>query len=180
MTLAHMTHPGPAENATDTVQLSHDDRRRRRIALTTDGGMPVLLDLAETPNLRDGDGIVLADGRVVRVVAAREALLEIGARDARHLVRLAWHLGNRHLPTQIMEGDVPALRIRADHVIADMATKLGGTVREIEAPFDPEGGAYGHGGTMGHSHAHDHDHGHGHDHDHHGHDAHADHAHGHG
>ncbi len=170
---------GSAENATDTVQLSHDDRRRRRISLTTDGGMPFLLDLAKTPTLRDGDGLVLEDGRIVRVVAAPEALLEIGARDARHLVRLAWHLGNRHLPTQIVEGDVPALRIRADHVIADMAAKLGGTVREIEAPFDPEGGAYGHGGTMGHSHVDAHRLG-GHDHDHDARHAHTNHEHHHG
>lgn len=148
---------GPVD-ADDVVRLDHDDRRRRRIALTTDGGTRVLLDLAETPDIKDGDGLVLESGRIVRVVSAPEALMEIGARDLRHLVRLAWHLGNRHLPTQIVEADVPVLRIRADHVIADMARRLGGTVREIRAPFDPEGGAYGHGGTMGHDHGHSHGH----------------------
>lgn len=163
MTPVHNTRPGPVE-ADDDVHLAHDDRRRRRIALTTEGGTRLLLDLAETPALKDGDGLVLEDGRIVRVVSAPERLTEIGATDARHLVRLAWHLGNRHLPTQIVEGDAPALRIRSDHVIADMAVRLGGTVREIEAPFDPEGGAYGHGGTQGHHHGHDHGHSHGHDH----------------
>lgn len=164
MILARRVNVGPIEVADDTVTLDQDDRRRRRVALHTKGGLAVLLDLAETPDLRDGDGLVLEDGRIVRVVSAPEALMEIGARDVRHLVRLAWHFGNRHLPTQIIEGDTPVLRIRSDHVIADMARKLGGTVREIEAPFDPEGGAYGHGGTMGHDHGHSHAHAHGHHH----------------
>ena len=101
------------------------------------------------------------------LAAAPEPLLEIRCRDAHHLVRVAWHLGNRHLPTQIFED---RLRIRVDHVIEDLARKLGAEVARIEAPFDPEGGAYGHGRTHGHdhghSHSHSHDHGHAHGHSH--------------
>jgi len=136
--------------AIDTVTLDHDARFRRRIALETDGGRPLLLDLAEARLLADGDGLVTAAG-VVQVKAAPEHLAEIRCADAAHLVRLAWHLGNRHLPTELA-GD--GLRIRYDHVIVDMAEKLGAEVREVDAPFNPEGGAYGHGRTEGHGHGH--------------------------
>ncbi|WP_047310067.1 urease accessory protein UreE [Rhodopseudomonas palustris] len=175
----------------DTVVLDFDDRHRRRMAMTGTRGLAFLLDLEQAVALRGGDALVLDDGRLVEVVAAPEPLLEIRGRDAQHLVRLGWHLGNRHLPTQIM---AKALRIRRDHVIADMVRGLGGKVVEIEAPFDPEGGAYApahgssdaahghhdhghhdhaHHGHAKHEHGHDHDHGHGCGHDHHGHDDHA-------
>jgi urease accessory protein len=139
--------------------------------------------------LRGGDALVLEDGRLVEVVAAPEPLLEIRGADPQHLVRVAWHLGNRHLPTQIMP---KGLRIRRDHVIEAMVRGLGARVIEIEAPFDPEGGAYaggGHAQAQAHDHAaHDypsHDHGgHTHQHDHHDarhhHDEHCDHEHHHG
>jgi urease accessory protein len=119
---------------------------------------------------------VLEDGRLVEVVAAPEPLVEIRGADPNHLIRVAWHLGNRHLPTQIMP---KGLRIRRDHVIEAMVKGLGARVVEIEAPFDPEGGAYA--GT-GHDHAHDHGHHeHGHDDDdHHHHDEHCEHEHHHG
>ncbi|MBB1091453.1 urease accessory protein UreE [Rhodopseudomonas palustris] len=160
------------EPAADTVVLDFDDRHRRRMAMTGTRGLSFLLDLEHAVALRGGDALVLDDGRLVEVVAAPEPLLEIRGRDPLHLVRLAWHLGNRHLPTQIM---AKALRIRRDHVIAEMVAGLGGKAIEIEAPFDPEGGAYApaHDGA-GHHHGH-HDHAH-HDHDHHGHAGH-DHAH---
>ncbi|MFZ5736849.1 MAG: urease accessory protein UreE [Pseudomonadota bacterium] len=179
----------------DTVVLDFDDRHRRRMAMTGTRGLAFLLDLEQAVALRGGDALVLDDGRLVEVVAAPEPLLEIRGRDPQHLVRLGWHLGNRHLPTQIM---AKALRIRRDHVIADMVRGLGGKVVEIEAPFDPEGGAYAPGhdsgeaahahhdhGHHGHAHHdHDHDHGHGCDHDHDGHDdhvhdEHCGHSHGH-
>ena len=89
---------------------------------------------------------MLEDGRLIEVVAAPEPLLEIRGRDPHHLVRVAWHLGNRHLPTQIM---AKGLRIRRDHVIEAMVKGLGARVIEIEAPFDPEGGAYA---DAGHAH----------------------------
>ena len=149
--------------ATDTVVLDFDHRHRRRLRMQGEGGLDFLLDLPEAVAIRDGDGLLLEDGRIVAVKASDEPLLEIRARDALHLVRLAWHLGNRHLPVQITAG---RLLIRDDHVIAAMLASLGATVAPVEAPFDPEGGAY-EGGGHGHHHDdddHGHDHGHSHDH----------------
>ena len=168
-------------DAADTVVLDFDDRHRRRIAMKGIRDLDFTLDLPKTVILHSGDALALEDGRLVEVLSAPEPLLEIAARDQKHLVRVAWHLGNRHLPTQILGAK---LRIRRDHVIADMARGLGADVREIEAPFDPEGGAYAqHVATHGHDHGHHH---HGHDHhahahhDHHGHDHHShDHHHDH-
>ena len=136
------------------VLIDFDRRHRRRIALRTEAGEDVLLDLPQAARLRDGDGLALDGGGVLRVVARPERLLEIHAHDRAGLVRIAWHLGNRHLPVQLA-GDT--LLIRADHVIADMVRQLGGHVHEIEAPFDPEAGAY----AGGHTHLSDDDH-HGH------------------
>src|ERR1700716_4015235 len=170
----------------DTVVLDFDDRHRRRMAMTGTRGLEFLLDLESAIALRGGDALVLDDDRLIEVVAAPEPLIEIRGADPQHLVRLAWHLGNRHLPTQIMG---KGLRIRRDHVIEAMVKGLGARVIEIEAPFDPEGGAYAGGGhahapgSDAHDHAaHDHashDHGdHDHHHDHH-HDEHCDHDHHH-
>jgi urease accessory protein len=132
----------------DTVVLDYNDRHRRRLAMKGTNGIAFLLDLASATSLRGGDALVLEDGRLVEVVAAPEPLLEIRCANAMHLARVAWHLGNRHLPTQLL---TRALRVRRDHVIADLAVRLGARVIEIEAPFDPEGGAY-HGR---HSHGHE-------------------------
>src|ERR1700689_1628168 len=128
-----------SEAAADTIVLDFDDRHRRRMAMTGTRGLEFLLDLEHAVALRGGDALVLEDGRLIEVVAAPEPLLEIRCSDPRHLARIAWHLGNRHLPTQLL---AKALRIRRDHVIADMATQLGARVIEIEGPFDPERGAY--------------------------------------
>ena len=125
--------------AADTVVLDFDDRHRRRMAMTGTRGLEFLLDLENAVALRGGDALVLEDGRLIEVVAAAEPLLEIRGADPLHLVRVAWHLGNRHLPTQIMP---KGLRIRRDHVIEAMVKGLGARIIEIEAPFDPEGGAY--------------------------------------
>jgi urease accessory protein len=162
----------------DRVVLDYDDRHRRRLAMEGVEGTAFLLDLPEAVPLVSDSGLKLEDGRVVLVVAAAEPLVEIRTSDPNHMVRVAWHLGNRHLPTQIMG---TRLRIRRDHVIEDMVRGLGARVVSIEAPFDPEGGAYGHGTVTGHDHGHSHatDHGHSHSHSHaHGH-AHA-HSHSHG
>jgi urease accessory protein len=151
--------------ATDRVVLDYDRRHRRRFAMTGEKGTEFLLDLAETAALRDGDGLLLEDGRIVEVRAAPEPLAEITAMDGAHLLRLAWHLGNRHLPTQLM-GD--RLRIRHDRVIEEMLIGLGAKVAAVTAPFDPEGGAYGQAHDRhdhddhGHGHSHGHGHGHGH------------------
>src|SRR6185369_7260396 len=125
--------------AADTIVLDFDDRHRRRMAMTGTRGLEFLLDLENAVALRGGDALVLEDDRLIEVVAAAEPLIEIRGLDPGHLVRIAWHLGNRHLPTQIM---AKGLRIRRDHVIEAMVKGLGARVIEIKAPFDPEGGAY--------------------------------------
>jgi urease accessory protein len=137
--------------------LDYDGRHRRRMAMEGKGGLGFLLDLDVAVPLRDGDGLVLEDGRMVGVVAAPEPLVEITAASPEMLLRLAWHLGNRHLPAELAGGRI---RIRRDHVIEEMVAGLGGSVTHVDAPFDPEGGAYQSGG---HQH---HDHGHGHHHEH--------------
>ncbi len=168
----------------DTIVLDFDERHRRRIAMTGTRGLEFLLDLPDAVMLRGGDALVLEDGRLVEIVAAPEPLSEIRVGEPRDLARLAWHLGNRHLPIQILPNRI---RIRRDEIIEDMARGLGAKIAHIEAPFDPEGGAYAgpevedvhvHGPDCGHDHhdhaGHDHhahdDHGHGH----HGHDHHND------
>jgi urease accessory protein len=136
----------------DRVELDFDNRHRRRITMRGEGGLALLLDLEEPARLRHGDALVLEDGRRVAVAAAAEPLSEIRCRDVHHLVRLAWHLGNRHLPTMI---DGKRLLIRRDHVIEDMARGLGAAVVHVEAPFEPEGGAYAGGGHSHHNDPHD-------------------------
>ena len=130
--------------------------------MTGTGGLAFLLDLPKAIALRQGDGLVLDDGRIVAVQAAPEPLLEVRTADPHHLLRLAWHLGNRHLPAQI---EAERILIRPDHVIADMLRGLGAEVRQVSEPFDPEGGAYSGDGHSGHDHSH-HTHS-GHDHSHH-------------
>ena len=147
----------PQEKATGSLTLDFDARHRRRIRLTADQGEDVLLDLQQAIAMADGDGLQLDDGRWLKIRAAQEVLVEVRHRDPNQLVRLAWHLGNRHLPTEIKND---ALRIRPDHVIEHMLLGFGADLLNIEAAFQPEGGAYG-------AHAHDHDH---HDADHHHHE----------
>ena len=146
------------------ITLDETARHRRRVVMTSDAGdgepgIEFLLDLPQARLLRHGDGLVLDDGRIIEVVAEAEALIEIRGHDPRHLLALAWQIGNRHLPAQILSDRI---LIRRDHVIADMLKGLGATVVEITAPFDPEGGAYGDPHQPHHHHDnHDHhDHGH--------------------
>lgn len=167
----------------DTLALERDDRHRRRLVMRCVGKTVFLLDLKEAAVMKDGDALELEDGRLILVQAVPERLLEITAASPAELVRVAWHLGNRHLPAQFL-GD--RLRIRYDHVIEDMLRGLGATVAPVLAAFDPEGGAYGHGEVHGHDHDHgEHTHEHGperHLHHEHGeagaHHHHHDHAHG--
>jgi len=144
--------------AIDTVVLGFDDRYRRRMAMTGIGGLSFVLDMEKAVVLGDGDALVLDDGRRVAVKAAAEPLVEITCNDPEHLARIAWHLGNRHLPTQI---DGNRVLIREDHVIQAMVQGLGAKTRLIDAPFQPEGGAYDQENATSHGHHH----GHGHDHD---------------
>jgi urease accessory protein len=131
--------------ATGRVVLGYEDRFLRRKRLVMASGEGFMVDLAETSNLLAGDAFELTDGRLVEIAAAEEPVLVITG----DLVRLAWHIGNRHTPCQI---EADRLVIRADHVLADMLRGLGATVTEARAPFTPEGGAYGMGRTMGHAH----------------------------
>jgi urease accessory protein len=139
-----------AADEVDRVRIDFDRRHRRRILLATDAGADLLIDLPEAHRLREGDGLRLEEGGIVRVLALPEPLLEIRAPSADALIRIAWHLGNRHLPVQLLPDRI---LIRADHVIADMISLLGGTATPIEAPFNPEAGAY----AGGHHHRHDDD-----------------------
>jgi len=120
----------------DEIELPHDGRHRRRVTMRAAGDTVFLLDLAEATLLKDGDGLRLDDGRFIRVIAAREPILEITG-DAHLLSRLAWHLGNRHVPAEILP---KAIRIAPDHVLEAMLKKLGAKVAHIEAPFKPRGG----------------------------------------
>ena len=170
------------ERVADTLTLDHVSRHRRRISLTAAGGLAFLLDLDRATVLDDGDAVKLEDGRLVQIRAAPETLIEIRTDNPLRLMQIAWHLGNRHVATEL---GTDALYIAHDHVLLEMVRGLGGTAIPVERPFRPERGAYdldgqehaGH-GHAGHSHgSHDHsahDHA-GHDHAGHGHDAH-DHA----
>jgi urease accessory protein len=130
-----------AADAVDCVALDAQDRHRRRIVLTGERGITFMLDLPRATSLRDGDGLLLDDGAIVRVAGNPEALVEIAAADAHTLARLAWHIGNRHVDVQVVGN---RLRIRRDHVIEDMLRGLGAVLVPVEAPFDPEPGAYDH------------------------------------
>lgn len=142
-------HPGVFA---DTVTLGYDARFLRRKALVSAGGLRFLADLAETVSLDAGDAFELEDGRLIGVRATEEPLIEVRG----DLARLAWHIGNRHTPCEIR---ADRLLIREDRVLADMLTGLGARLTRIVGAFTPEGGAYGHGRTMGHDHGHDHRHG---------------------
>jgi len=151
----------PAAEERDRVTLAYDARHRRRLRMRGERGSEFLLDLPRTVLMREGDGLKLAGGGYVRVCAAAEPLLEVTAASPEALARLAWHLGNRHLPTDITR---ERILIHRDHVIAEMLLKLGAGVREVRAAFNPESGAYS--GAHHHEHEHEHEHGHGHGHEH--------------
>ncbi|MBU9379511.1 urease accessory protein UreE [Burkholderia gladioli] len=185
-----------------TLTLAYDARCRSRFAATLDSGEELAVVLPRGTVLADGDVLVADDGALVRVVAAAEAVMRVRAPDALTFTRAAYHLGNRHTPVEI---GLDTLKLEYDPVLADMLTRLGARVERVEAPFQPEAGAYGgghrhghdasfaedyalaqqvygehHGHAHGHDHAHahgahTHQHGHDHDHAHHG----AAHEHGH-
>lgn len=154
----------PKSESVGQLILDYDARHRRRLRLTTDKGEDVLLDLPKAVAMADGDGLRLDDGRWLRVTAAAEQLAEIRCRNAHELARIAWHLGNRHLPAEIGDG---IIHIRPDHVIESMLAGLGAQVSHVDAPFQPEGGAYGgHSHDSGHhNHSHSHEQGHHHHHE---------------
>lgn len=133
------------------ISLVFDQRHRRRLRMEADDGKPFLLNLPVAMALNHGDGLPLNTGEIIEVIAAPEPLMEVRATDALHLLRLAWHIGNRHLPAMI-KPDV--IYIRPDHVIQDMLEGLGARVRAVQGPFQPEGGAYA--PESKHDHGHDH------------------------
>jgi urease accessory protein len=171
------------DKVVETLTLDHEDRNRRRVALKGEGGLDILLDLDKPTPLADGDAVKLEDGRLVLIRAAAQALLEIRAENPLRLMRVAWHIGNRHTPAEIT---ADAIYIENDHVLAEMVRGQGCAMSAVMRPFQPERGAYDHDHANcdhpSHAHGHHdhghHDHHHDHDHAHQGHD-HATHAHGH-
>ncbi len=144
---------GHWEGPADLCELDYTERFLRRKRLTTQSGEAFIIDLEQTTSLDDGDALELDTGALVQIKAGVEALYKITGSD---LVRLAWHVGNRHTPCQI---NADHLLIQADPVIGHMLEHLGATIEHVDAPFTPEGGAYGHGRTHSHEHvatAHEH------------------------
>lgn len=147
-----------------SVTLTFEDRHRRRIRMTDDNGEPFLLDLAHAVQLSDGDGLVLENGDIILVRAAEERVVDLSCDTAVDTLRLAWHIGNRHTPVQVLSDGT--LRIIDDHVLTQMAEGLGAKAVPRTAPFQPEGGAYAQAHDKAHNQAHDqaNDQGHSHDH----------------
>jgi urease accessory protein len=129
----------PKEKSTGSLTLDFDSRHRRRIRLSPNQHEEILLDLPKAVAMADGDGLQLDDGSWLEIRAAAESVVEIRHDELGQLVRIAWHLGNRHLPTEVRND---ALRIRPDHVIESMLRGLGANIEQLQAPFQPEGGAY--------------------------------------
>jgi urease accessory protein len=168
--IVSVTAPPSEGSIVDTVILTPEQRRAPGGSVTGVKGTRVDFDLAEPTALRMGDLLLLDDGNLVEVVAEPEPLIEARAKDLTALARLAWHLGDRHVPVQLFAN---RLRVRRDPAVEALLARLGAKTVAIEAPFDPEGGAYV---ASAHAHGHDHHHhghdhhGHGHHHDHHDHD----------
>ncbi len=138
-----------SEEVLGTVTLSYEDRHRRRIKLQDDAGEAFLLDLAEATHLADGDALVIEDGGVIAVKAADEDVLDIECATTAETAKIAWHIGNRHTPVQVLENG--GLRIIYDHVLQHMVEGLGRTTTRRQSSFSPEQGAYS-GGGHGHDH----------------------------
>ena len=143
--------------ATDSVSLAYDERKRSRLKVTLASGLDAGIFLERGDHLHGGDRLLAEDGSaVVEIVAAPEKLIEATADTPLLFARAAYHLGNRHVPVQILPTENGGtLRFQTDHVLAEMVKGLGCTVVEAEAPFQPESGAYG---AQGGHHHHEHDH----------------------
>ena len=146
---------GEWSGAFELCVMPYDARFLRRKVIQTVHDETLLVDLAHTTSLNDRDAFELTDGRLIEIIAAEETLLAVTGDD---LVKLAWHIGNRHTPCQI---ETKRLLIQDDPVIGHMLEHLGAQVTPVREPFTPEGGAYGHGRTHSHEHvatAHEHEH----------------------
>ena len=134
------------KNVIDTITLNYNDRFIRRKKLLSDNKLEFLVNLPETISVNKNDGFLLDDGNVILIKNAKEALIEIRSED---LIKLSWHIGNRHIPCQI---ETNRLLIHEDKVIENLIVRLGGSIKKISEEFSPEGGAYGLGRTHGHKH----------------------------
>ena len=132
--------------AKDYISLSYDERFLRRKKLVSDNGFEFLVNLPETKSLSENQAFRLQSGNLILIKNKKESLLEI---KGKNLMQLIWHIGNRHMPCQIEENRIV---IQYDKVIKSMVLQLGGMVKEIVEPFNPEGGAYGVGRTHSHKH----------------------------
>ena len=130
----------------DTITLTYDQRFIRRKKLVSDNNFGFLVNLSETVSLKKNDGFLLDNGSIILIKSAEEELLEI---TSNNLMKITWHIGNRHIPCQI---ENERLLIQVDKVIENLITKLGGHVKKVKEEFNPEGGAYGLGRTHGHKH----------------------------
>jgi urease accessory protein len=139
-----------------TVSLTYDDRYRRRTRLTDTAGGDFLLDLDKPRILQHGEGLALDGGGVIAVVAADEPVADVHTHSVAETARIAWHIGNRHIPVQVLKEG--RLRIRDDHVLVAMIEGLGAHVHRGMAPFSPESGAYSEEAKAHHHHGHSHDH----------------------
>jgi urease accessory protein len=140
-----------SNDTVSTITLVFNERHRRRFRMTDDQGEPFLLDLSHATLLNHGDGLALEGSGFIRVQAAAEPVADAQCHSMEHTARIAWHIGNRHVPVQVLEGGI--LRIQDDHVLVDMLKGLGAQVTCHSAPFAPESGAYAE-----HSHHHHHEH----------------------
>ena len=138
--IAIANHETPAHETAGVIELDSAGRKRRRYAMTCSNGFEFLLDLEQAPNMKHGDRLVLEDNRLIEIIAAPEPLVEITASTNACMVTLAYHLGNRHLEAQLLDGRI---LIRPDHVIEEMVRGLGGAVAHVSQPFEPLSGAYG-------------------------------------
>lgn len=146
----HPAHSDAGLPILSTVTLAYDDRHRRRIKMTADNGEDFLLDLEQATYLAEGDLLELEDGSSIRVVAALEEVLDVTCSTPAETARIAWHIGNRHMPIQVLENGL--MRLRYDHVLQHMIEGLGGVCEKKTAAFAPEPGAYKSGGGHGHAH----------------------------
>jgi urease accessory protein len=144
--VAYLPSGGIRRTPFDLAVLKHDERRVRRRMLPLVHGDQVFVEFPAALTLADRSGLELEDGRIAEIVAAEEALYEVSGRDDLHVMRLCWHLGNRHLKAQLIRnGDATRLLILRDRVIGDLLSGLGAELREVSETFDPEDGAYAHG-----------------------------------
>jgi urease accessory protein len=145
----HIAKGEPSEPPSDSLTLPFDLRQKSRFLTKLDSGREIALVLPRGRVLRGGDRVRRQDGVVFEIRAADEKCSTVRAKDSVHLLRVAYHLGNRHMPLQVGDAFVRYLR---DHVLDEMVRGLGAEVMHEDAPFEPEGGAYGGGHAHGHSH----------------------------